>query len=562
MPVPADRSRQHAERRPGGWHAWLLGAVTLGLFAPRAGETPHPDAAKPATSTPALPGSAPAAGAGEAQIRALIVRLDADRFDTRQEAARELASTRAAAVPYLVETLGDESCERRVRACVLLGQHGVFEEVAPWLVDAVEKPYGLRAREVLRDRTQAYLDATYRRPHMEALFKLWGTSVDAHRDETLKRLTEAKSRAETAQAVAPLLGLQAKTVRFSGAAVRLQALSLTCDHQHSPGFLIAQTLARGLAEDRPRWLTFAEQHLAALEKYAAELKAQRAPPHAVRRELADRVTMSQGAAEFLVEVLDESSPPHAIVTKRIGLAPPALTEAFCRGLASLDAGTYDRGVARVHIVDMLTEVLRNWPATPPDGVVPQLIARTREMALAGDKPKALSLLDALQACSELPQHQLDVCTGVGKQLGDRLYSAALAAPDIRRYSPARRLHDKFVGLADLGIAPDHEAFPRPLWERYLQGADAATSDEQLLAVDRYLRILGRLRAAGAGLEQPGVRPLVRVLRDGVTAQPAVLAAAVSRIDQILAAVQAPGGLRDARAIAAALGPEAGLPPAE
>ena len=222
-------------------------------------------------------------------------------------------------------------------------------------------------RELLRERALAQVDVVCGEPEADKLFKFWGSSSAAYHDRVLTQLTDARSEAQMAQAVAPLLGLSAKVTRFSESVTRLEKLGLPYESPYEPGAVIAQTLARGLGENHADWIAFAEQHLAAYEKLVAALKRQNVPPHAVRKELADRVNMSQGAAQFLVQILDERSPLYPIVTRRVGLTPRYLTDEFSRGLASTDATTYDRGVGRVHIVDMLSDTLRKWPAAPKTG---------------------------------------------------------------------------------------------------------------------------------------------------------------------------------------------------
>jgi hypothetical protein len=507
---------------------------------------------RPAVATH-VPGPATAVGATEKEIRTLILGLNAPRLSGRQQATRQLAAVGTAAVPYLVAALGDESCEVRVRASVLLSQQDGLAAVAPHLVAAVEKPYGLRARELLRDRALAHIEAACQAPQTEKLFKLWGTSVAAYRERVWRQFTEVQTSAEAGQAVAPLLSLPAKTTRFSKAVAPLDAVPLAYENAYDPGAAIVQTLARGLDEDRDGWVAFAEQYIQAVGRLVAELKSQRMPPQRIRRELLDRVNMSQGAVQFLVEILDGRSLQRAVLTQRIGLSPSDFTEEFCRGLASPEQAAFERGVGRTHIVDMLTETLRKWPETPTGEVVDKLVARTTDTARSGDKPKALAFLDALEACRDLGGHRLDVHTGLGKQLAERLYRAAADSPNVRTYSPVRRLHDRLVALAERGISPAHDAFPRQLLEDHLRGEAAATSDEQLLALERYVRCLDRLQAAGVSLEQPGVSRFIRLMRDRLSTRHDVIAVGVTRVDQLLGPPRSAGSKIDGAAIDRALG---------
>jgi hypothetical protein len=259
--------------------------------------------------------------------------------------------------------------------------------------------------------------------------------------------------------------------------------------------------------------------------------------------------MSQGAASYLVRVLDESSRQGMLLSKRLGIRAESLQEGFCRGLASTDSREYERGVGRVHIADMLTETLDQWPEAPHDGVVQELVAGVTKLAVTGDKPKALAFLDALEACSDLSNHKLDVRAGVGERLGRRLYVAAVEAPNNRVYHPARAVHNRFVTLIDMGIGPEHNAFPRQLFEEYLQGAARVTSDEQRLALERYVRILERLDAAGLDLKRPEVQRFVLAMRDRLTSRHDVLAAGITQLGRLLAADDA---TTDASAISRAL----------
>ena len=116
---------------------WLTGAVTVdveqnGGERPEAGREDEPS------------GESPAA-ASEAEIRALIARLDAGRFASREQATRELLTCGKQAVPYLVEALGDDSSEVCFRARALLSDHQAFEDVALPLAGAVESPRRFRA---------------------------------------------------------------------------------------------------------------------------------------------------------------------------------------------------------------------------------------------------------------------------------------------------------------------------------------------------------------------------------------------------------------------------------
>jgi hypothetical protein len=268
--------------------------------------------------------------------------------------------------------------------------------------------------------------------------------------------------------------------------------------------------------------------------------------------VSDRANFSQGAAGYVVQILDKTSPHRALLSTRVGISPERLQSEFCRALASTDSKEYNRGVGKVHIVDMLTEALHRWPDAPNDGVVRSLVAGATKTAAVGDKPKALAFLDALAACRELSNHRLNIQAGLGKRLGERLCSAAAEAPNNRIYHPARIVHDKIVTLIDMGVSPEHTAFPRKLFEDYLKGAAQATSDEQRLALERYVRILRRLHAAGLSLERPGIERFALAMRDRLDTKRDFLAMGANELDRLLLAHQSPGGKIDAKTIDRAL----------
>jgi hypothetical protein len=107
-------------------------------------------------------------------------------------------------------------------------------------------------------------------------------------------------------------------------------------------------------------------------------------------------------------------------------------------------------------------------------------------------------------------------------------------------------------LIDTGIATERNVFPRELFEDYLRGAPRATSDEQRLALDRYLRILDRLRAADLSLVQPGVERFTLAMRDCLTTKRERLAAGVTEVDRLLREHQSGDGKTSAKAIDRAL----------
>jgi hypothetical protein len=518
-------------------HAGATGAAgSVPAGAARAGpaleRTPtEPDEAAAGPRLEPTAGSTPRLA--KRKIGRLIDQLDATDFRSRNDATRQLLSQGSGAIPQLVVALGEPSRELQYRAGVLLRDHHSFEEVAPHLVGALDRPYGPRARAILRERASRQITDACRPPHAQELFKFSGTSLEAFCDQTLTELADAKTREQTVRAVRPLLGLCDRTMRFGDAVSRLESLSLPYDRQHSPGYVIAHTLARGSVTHHLAWIDFAQRYLEALETLASELRKQDHPPHAIRKEVSERASASQGAAGYLVQVLDEGSPDRALLSARIGISPGRLQDAFCCGVSAVDPKNYYRGVGTVHIVEMLADALRQWPDAPRDGVVAELIAGVKKTAGVGDKPKALSYLDALDACRTLAAHQLDLKEGLGQRLAERLCLAAQQTPNNRVYYPARIVHDRIVSLIDAGVGPPHPAYPGQMIEDYLQGSDAATSDARRLALERYLRILQRLKKAGLSLEQAGVRRFALAMRDQLAVNPQLLGAGAKALDRLL-----------------------------
>ena len=222
------------------------------------------------------------------EIRGLVARLDAVHFESRDEATRELLTQGASAVPFLVDALSEESGEVRLRASMLLKQHLTYEDVAPYLVKALDGPYGPRAHLILRHRAIQQVDDAYGLQHTAKLLKFWGTNLDGFRSRVVTQFDEATTREELEQALGPLWGFHGKTLQFNDTLARLGSLSLPYDHQYSPGFVIAKTLARGLGENRQKLVGFSENYLSAFETLVSRLQQQSAPPHAVRKEVAEQ----------------------------------------------------------------------------------------------------------------------------------------------------------------------------------------------------------------------------------------------------------------------------------
>ncbi len=85
---------------------------------------------------------------------------------------------------------------------------------------------------------------------------------------------------------------------------RLELLSLSYDHRHSPGYVVAQTLAAGLRQNDRAQIQFAERYLLAFETLTRDLQEQGLSRSAIRKEVADRANMSDGATGYLVRFLE------------------------------------------------------------------------------------------------------------------------------------------------------------------------------------------------------------------------------------------------------------------
>lgn len=459
-----------------------------------------------------------------------------------------MAALGAAATPYLVEALSDPSAELRQRALLLLAQHNPFEDLVPHLLPAIDRPGDRFVRTLLREHTLRQVEAAKELPNAERMFQFWGTNLDTYRDQALVALQEAKTSAEVARVVEPLLDLHRKTVRFSELVSRLAELSVGCEHPQSPGCLIAETLARGLHENRSEHVAFAAGYVESLETLARGLKEQNFSRQAIRQEVASRAEWSRGAASYLVQLFDPASLPSSVLSQYIGISPQALQESFFLGLSSTDTKTYTQGVGRIHIVDLLGESIHGWPNAPPDGVRTRLITSTIECAKAGDKPKALLYLDTLDACRLLSTRGMDIQQGLGSRLAERLFIAASAAENHRGYYPARRVHDHLTTLIHRGISTDHDAYPRELLENYLRGSLDATSQRQRLALERYLDILDRVTALGIRWDQSTAQRFAHALRKQLITDSGEFAQLIEQLDRLAREPAFQDGARDSMAL--------------
>jgi hypothetical protein len=105
----------------------------------------------------------------------------------------------------------------------------------------------------------------------------------------------------------------------------------------------------------------------------------------------------------------------------------------------------------------------------------------------------------------------------------------------------------------MGVVPDDPAYPSGYLNTYLLGDSQATSESQRLALERYLRTLKHLQAAGLGLDEPGSRLFVGRLRDCLTARHDALAAGIRTVEQLLDSHQRSESEMDLAALDQALG---------
>ncbi len=491
-------------------------------------------------------------GAGEdpdpvaAEVSALIGQLDAADFRVRNDATRRLSAKGPEIVPALVGALGSDSREVRFRARSLLAQQFTFDDVVAPLIQALPQPYGPEARSILRDRALAQIEEAGSMQFAKQLFEFWGTDIEEFRRRVTFNFVDARGQREVAAIVEPLVGLRRKAAQFQDLLSRLQALSLSYDHRHSPGHVVAETLAAGLRTDDRARTEYAQRYVQAFESLADALRAQDLSRAAIRKEMTDRANMSDGACAYLVQLLDPASAPSRILAERTGITAGYLSDEFFRGLSAADPKVCYECVGKAHIADMLTAILSSWPDAPRDGLVPALCASIEATVGPGDKQKALVLLDALEACRDLRKQGLDGSHGVGQQLAHRLHMAAVISANMRDYHPVRSVHDRFLQLFAAGIAPDHTAFPQAYWQRYLRGDTAVIAEEHRTALSQYVSAVEQLVRAQVAFDHPGSRQFLLRMQDGLLGDRAAVVDAAREVGRLVEARRAPGSAGAAR----------------
>lgn len=443
--------------------------------------------------------------------QALLLQLDAPGFKERNEATRQLIASGAQCVPLLAKSLGADSREVRFRVAQMLRRQFSFDHVAPHLVAAVAEPYGSDARKILRDRALSQVSEVAHMENTKKLFAFWGTDAETLRRRIMFDLSAARGQDQVLSVVGPLIGLAGKAEVFNTELTSLKALSLHFDHQHSPGYLVAQILAQGLLQAEERKVAFAHDYIRAFELLVERMQAEGSRTATVRNEVVERANMSDGATSFLVRALDSRADIYPLLTEQLGIDAEMLRQDFFRGLAVRDTKECYRCVGKVHITDMLLEAMDRWPnetrARPSKKLVEGVVATV----LSGDKPKALALLDAFEACSELQSRGSAMHKGLGRRLSQRLCAAALTAPDNRAFHPARAIHDRILRLVDNDVGSESELFPNQFVNRYLDGGRDATADQARLAIGRYARMLEQVKESGLDPSQPTVRRFLKLM---------------------------------------------------
>lgn len=491
--------------------------VVLGLFAAwAAGQSP---------SDPPSDGSEK----NSERIAYLVKQLDADSFAERDQASQELLASGEPAVPALADALKDGSAERRVRAAYLLEQYPSFDLVSIHLLRVLDGTQGTTARTLLRSRCIAQLEMAADLPNVDRLLKFWGTDRDRYRIEALTAFQEAKSSGELKQMIEPLMHLRDKASRFSQLTSRLEALSIPTDQQHTAGYALAEALAQGLRHNHSEQVAFAISFVEGFEQLVRTLQERRRTPHEIRQEVLNRVSWSQGAMRFALQLDDPQSHASQFVTCRLKLDATQVREGFFEGIRSADSSEFSKGVGRIHIIQLADDALRQWPQDIQAPVISDLLAAVAKCAERGDKTKALVYLQAIEACRQMVAVNLDLQTGIGQALAERLLASAHAEPNHRGYHPVMAVHNRLVAMIGRGITPQHEAYPRELCQRYLAVSPKPLPEAERLALDRYVQIVEELSAGKADLGSADMTGYLAAVRVKIVEQPQALAIELERV---------------------------------
>ena len=100
------------------------------------------------------------------------------------------------------------------------------------------------------------------------------------------------------------------------------------------------------------------------------------------------------------------------------------------------------------------------------------------------------------------------------------------------------IHDRMMRLIDVGIAPNHAAFPQQLLDDHLARAAYTTSENQRIAMGRYVTIMEQLRKAeldkaGAAFDLPGIGRFAVLMRNALVTRHDLLAEGNSRLHELV-----------------------------
>ncbi|MGE0758055.1 MAG: hypothetical protein AB7O38_13585 [Pirellulaceae bacterium] len=489
-------------------------------------------------------------GSDSAQLRRWVLDLGADDFATRDEAMHMLMGRSDDAFPLLAEALGDLSAERRQRAVLLLARHDSFEQLAPHLLRFACTAQGGGARELLRDRCLQQVALAAELESVDRLFRLWDTTPDQYALQVDEAFRSAETTEQLSGVVRPLIELRRKASQFSDFVTRLNALAVTHDHHYSPGYQVTVALARGLRGDRQDVVQFALQFVESLESLQRQLNGGGLSRHAVREEIGNRTSWCQGATAYLVQLLDPQSPASQLLRDHVPIPLSDLHKSFFDGLAAPDQKEFLQGVGRVHVVDLLTSAMRQWPSSPKDGVAAVLKAQVVAAARDGDKPRALVLLEALDVCRSLDESGIELTSEGGRRLSQRVYDAAVLARHHRDFYPAVSVVNRLINLARRGVRPGHPAYPREYVAWYVSGDEEATAETSRAVLEKYTTLVERFSGWNVDWRDPVAAQLADTIRPRPAAGTERLVALLRRTDEMTADATPEGFAQRIHALAA------------
>ena len=275
----------------------------------------------------------------------------------------------------------------------------------------MSQPYGPTARSILRDRAllqieEAADDAVGRSSCLSSGARTWKNSAAA----CMFNVVDAKGPQEVAGIVEPLVGLKTKAAQFQDLLSRLESLVSVVRPSAQPRLCGGRDAgSRTARDDRLAHRSLPSGTLQAFESLTSELQLQGMARAAIRKEIADRANMSDGASAFLVQLLNRDvRVAQGSVERTDRVLPDAAggrvlsrtVGAGCEGMLPLCRQSAHRRHAqrRLYRAGRMRRATA-WCRDCCDGV---------EVTVGpGDKPKALVLLDALEGCRDLGKQGLD-----------------------------------------------------------------------------------------------------------------------------------------------------------